>query len=161
MVARALVVVRGVLAGEDGRGDAVVTQPWSFGAALVASRNAETEQRRVESEVHDAYKQHARANRLHAVARARKMGELKAQGVASTACKTLADGDPEIARLCEERDLADGLRETAKHAAWRANADRRDIAGFIDWSKRRDLAEYYGPAEAEPEHMTTFGGARA
>jgi hypothetical protein len=138
-----------------------MTQPWSFGAALAASRNAETEQRRVESEVTLAYREHARAQRTYSCALARRMLELKAAGMAITACETVAKGDPRIAELREERDVKEGLRETAKHAAWRANADRRDTNDLIRWAAKRDLAEYYGPAEAEPEHMTTFGGARA
>jgi hypothetical protein len=35
------------------------------------------------------------------------------------------------------------LAPDAKLAGWRVNADRRDVEGFIDWSKRRDLAEGY------------------
>jgi hypothetical protein len=135
--------------------------PWSFDAAVRASDNAETEQRRVESEIHGAYKQYAQKERLYRVALARKILELKSGGMAVTACETIAKGDPAIAELRFERDIAEGVKETAKHAAWRANADRRDISDLIRWSARRDLAEYAGPAEPEPEEMPTYGGVRA
>jgi hypothetical protein len=120
--------------------------PWDFHDALRASEDAHAEQERVESEVTAAYKDYARKERLFRVALARRMLELKRDGVAITACETLATGDPTIAALREERDVADGLRETAKHAAWRAAADRRDTESLIDWSKRRELAEGYAGA---------------
>lgn len=133
-------------------------QPWSFGEAYQASKGAEQEQRRVESEVSQAYKEYARAKKLAAVALARRIWELKADGIAVTACETLAKGDPRVAELIEERDSKEGLKETAKVAAWRVNADRRDMGDFIGWSMRRDLAEYCGPSEPAPVHMKTFGG---
>jgi hypothetical protein len=138
-----------------------VTGPWDFEAAVAASHNAETEQRRVESEVSTSYRDHAKAQRVYAVALARKMLELKRDGMAITACETVAKGDPAIASLREQRDIAEGLRETAKHAAWRANADRRDISDLIRWSARRDLAEYSGPPVSEPAHMPVYGARRA
>jgi hypothetical protein len=118
-------------------------QPWDFATALAASHAAETEQRRVESEVTTAYREFARAEELYEVALARRIWQLKAEGVAITACKTLAEGEPSIAVLKRERNEKEGLKETSKLAGWRVNADRRDVEGFIDWSKRRDLAEGY------------------
>jgi hypothetical protein len=135
--------------------------PWTFAAAVQASHEAEVEQRRVEGEIHTAYKDYARKERLYRVALARRILELKREGMAITACETVAKGDERIAVLREERDIAEGLKETAKHAAWRANADRRDTSDLIRWSARRDLAEYSGPAEPEPAGMPIFGGARA
>ncbi len=131
-------------------------QPWDFQTALKASQDAEREQRRVESEVTQAYRDFAKAQRLYDVALARRMYELKAQGVAVTACKTLAQGEPEIAALREAKYEREGLKETAKVAAWRVNADRRDVESFIDWSKRRDLAEAYGRVPA-PEFSAPIG----
>lgn len=143
-----------------GTGD-LVTLPWSFHEAVQAHKNAEVEQRRVESEVTSAYKEHAKAERLYTVALARRILMLKSQGMAITACETVAKGDEHIATLRYERNVAEGLKETAKVAAWRVNADRRDVEGLIDWSKRRDLAEYCRPAEREPAHkIPTFGGKR-
>lgn len=118
-----------------------MTGPWDFGDAEKASTIAAEEQKRLEDETRDAFKTFARAQRLYAVALARRMLELKQQGMAITACETVAKGDEQIAALREQRDLAEGLKETAKQAAWRANADRRDVEALIDWSKRRELAE--------------------
>jgi hypothetical protein len=135
--------------------------PWTFDEARSASDGAEREQRRVESEVHGAYKNYAHKERTYRVALARRILELRQQGMAITACEVVAKGDQRIAELREERDIAEGLKETAKHAAWRANADRRDTSDLIRWSARRDLAEYSGPAEREPAGMTTYGARRA
>jgi hypothetical protein len=134
--------------------------PWGFNEAVAASRGAELEQRRVEGEVSVAYRSAAKAQRIYAVALARHMLELKAAGMAITACEVVAKGDPRIAKLREERDIAEGLKETAKHAAWRANADRRDTTALLDWSARRDLAEYAGRTDPVPDDMETFGGAK-
>lgn len=136
-------------------------QPWDFGQAVIASKDAETEQRRVESDVMDAYRTYAKRERLYKVALARKILELKANGMAITACETVAKGTPAIAELREERDVAEGMKEVAKVAAWRVNADRRDTGDLLRWSARRDLAEYSGPSEPEPARMPTFGGTRS
>ncbi|HTE61704.1 MAG TPA: hypothetical protein VK631_15230, partial [Solirubrobacteraceae bacterium] len=79
----------------------------------------------------------------HAVTATPCIFELKSQGVAVTACETLAKGDEQIAELREARDIAEGLRESAKVAAWAANKDREELARLIDWSFRRELAEGY------------------
>ncbi len=115
--------------------------PWGFDRAVQAYRAGETEQRRVESEVAQAYREAGRAQELYAVALARRMFELRAEGVAATACETLAKGDKRIAELRRDRDVKEGLKETAKVAAWRTNADRRDVTALIEWAARRDLAD--------------------
>lgn len=131
-------------------------QPWDFQTAEAHFKAAEQEQRRVESEISVAFRQWARAQRVYAVALARRMFELKAGGMAITACETLAKGDPSIAALRQERDEAEGIKETAKAASWRVNADRKDINEFLNWSKRRDLAEAYGTGP-EPEFSEPIG----
>lgn len=124
--------------------------PWGFDVAQSKSEDAAREQERLEEEVRDAYREHARAERSYNVALARRIWELKREGIAITACERLAKGDETIADLRERRDMAEGSKETAKLAAWRANADRRDITGLIDWSMRRDMAEFYGRTQ-EPD----------
>lgn len=133
--------------------------PWDFGQAVAASSAAEVEQRRVESEVTQAYREFGKAKRLYYVALARRILELKASGVAVTACEKLAQGDPAIAVLREAKDVAEGLKETAKVAAWRVNADRRDVNDLIQWSKARDLAEGYSRSPA-PVFSEPIGGRR-
>lgn len=136
-----------------------MTQPWDFGQAFAAHQAAELEQRRVEGDVTDAYREFARAERLYEVALARRIWELKAEGVAITACKTLAEGDPPIAALKQARNEKEGLKETAKLAGWRVHADRRDVEGFISWSRARDLAEGYSRSPA-PVFSEPIGGRR-
>lgn len=132
--------------------------PWSFQEAVEQSRNAETEQRRVESEVALAYREAGRAQELYSVALARRMFELKSSGVAVTACEVLAKGDPRIAELRRERDIKEGLKETAKVAAWRTNADRRDVTALLEWAQRRDLADGSYRVPAEPVFSSAIGG---
>jgi hypothetical protein len=118
-----------------------VSAPWDFDQSVEASQSARAEQERVEGEVKAAYREAAIKDRVYNVALARRMWELKRQGIAVTVCERLAKGDPTIASLREDRDTAEGLKETSKIASWRANADRRDTEALIDWSKRRELAE--------------------
>lgn len=134
-------------------------QPWDFDQARAESLAAEQEQRRVESEVTLAFREYAKAERLYRVALARRIWELKRDGIAVTACENLAKGDPAIAALKEERDSKEGLKETAKVAAWRVNADRHDVRDFIQWSMRRDLAEGYG-AQPTPKFTEPIGARR-
>ncbi len=136
--------------------------PWTFAQAVEAHKSAELEQRRVEGDVSEAYRAYARAEQTYRVALARRMVELRADGNAATTTETLAKGDERIALLRFERDVAEGLKETARVAAWRVNADRRDVEALIDWSKRRELAEFAGRGgPVEPAEVTTYGARRA
>ena len=117
--------------------------PWSFDEALERHGEAKTAQHETGEEIVRAYREYGKAQKLYAVALARRIFELKSQGVAVTACETLAKGDEQIAALREARDIAEGLRESAKVAAWAANKDREELARLIDWSFRRELAEGY------------------
>jgi hypothetical protein len=135
--------------------------PWTFEQAVKASEAASAAQTAVEESVLDAYKGYAHAEKLFRVALARKMLELKSAGMAVTACETVAKGDETIALLRYERDLAEGVREAARHAAWKASADRRDTEALLSWSMRRDLADWHGHADqAEPAGAPYVYGAR-
>src|SRR4051812_26241859 len=112
-----------------------MTGPWSFDEAVKAYQDAEVEQRRVEGEVSTAYRNHARAVEAHKLALARRMWELKRDGIPATVCKTLAAGDPHVAALERHAHEAEGLKETALIATWRANSDRKDINGLLSWSR--------------------------
>lgn len=89
----------------------------------------------------EAAKELGLAEERYRVALARKITELHADGVAWSACADLARGDTGVARLRMLRDVAEGVREASVQAAWRRNADRRDVGRFIEWSGRRELAE--------------------
>jgi hypothetical protein len=137
-----------------------VPQPYDFAAAKKASESASGVQRQAEQFVIDASRRAANTERAYRKALSEKILELKAGGMAITACGDVARGDPPIADLKFERDVARGIREAASQAVWRATADRKDEGRFIEWSMRRDLAEGYGDIR-EPDQPEPVIGARA
>lgn len=129
--------------------------PWSFDEARDNCAEASRTQRAQEENVLAAYRDYAEKKRAHYKARAEKILQLRAEGMAVTACETVAKGDPHVADLGYKRDIAEGVVEVAKQAAWRRNADRKDAQRFSDWSQNRELAEFHGREPAEQ-----FGGQR-
>lgn len=136
-----------------------MTGPYEFDEAREASEGASKIQRQAEQFVIDTTKRHANAERAYRKALADKILALKAEGVAITACGDIARGDPAIADLKYARDVAEGVKEAARQAVWRATADRKDEGRFIDWSMRRELAEGWGQVP-EPLEQPIIG-ARA
>lgn len=119
-------------------------QPWPFDEAVAIAHKASKFQMQVEDEVRKAYTAHAHAEENYRLALASRIVELRAEGAAAILARDLARGDPRIAELKREEEIADGLKESAKQASWRRAADRRDVEGFTAWSMRRDLAEGRG-----------------
>lgn len=136
------------------------SQPFDFGQAQAANQEASARQRAAETFIVDCAKQYAEAERVYREALAAKILALKAEGVAWTSTGDIARGDATVAALKARRDVADGMREAAVQAAWRASKDRDAVAKFCEWSLRRDLAEGHGDTR-EPERMQTYGGRRA
>lgn len=132
------------------------TQPYDFGQASAADQAAHDRQRAAEQFIIDSGRSYAEAERAYREALALKILALKAEGTAWSSCGDIARGDRAVAALKYKRDVADGVKEAATQAAWRASKDRDGEARRIEWSMRRDLAEGYraatGPAEPE-----TFG----
>ncbi len=118
-----------------------VTAPYSFGEARAAAQKASAAQRQAEDFLRDTSRGAAQAEESYRVALAKRIVEAHAGGTAWTACQDIARGDPQVARLRFERDVAEGVKEAAQQAAWRLTADRKDLQALIDWSKRRELAE--------------------
>lgn len=135
-------------------------QPYDFGQARDAAASASRNQQAAEQFVREAYKQYAQAEETYRVELAKKIVTLRGEGWAATVCQDLARGDANVARLRRERDIAEGVKEAAVQSSWRRSADRRDTESFIDWSKRRDLAEGHGRV-AEPPETTPIGARRA
>lgn len=77
--------------------------------------------------------------------------------MAITACADVARGKPNVADLRYARDVAEGVREAASQAAWRASGDRKAEQTFLSWSMRRDLAEWSGRDDAQPDWSKTHG----
>ena len=133
-------------------------QPYDFAQAQAASAAASNNQRRAEQFVIDSTRAYAEAERAYRKALASKIVELKAGGMAVTACGDVARGESAVADLKYRRDVAEGVKEAAVQSSWRASGDRKAEQTFCEWSMRRDLAEgYHAPTGDGP----TFGGRRA
>jgi hypothetical protein len=115
--------------------------PWDFDEAREWARQASALQAASNKQIPEAYKDAAIKGEAFYVARSQKMYELNAAGIAWTACKSLAEGDKDVARLKKAYEIAQGVREGAIHAGWKASKDRDDTSRFIDWSSRREIAE--------------------
>ncbi len=131
-------------------------QPYDFGQATAADQAAHDRQRAAEQFIIDAGRAYAEAERAYREALALKILALKAEGTAWTSCGDVARGFPAVAALKYKRDVADGVREAASQAAWRASKDRDAEATRIQWSMRRDLAEGYR-ADVGPANPQTYG----
>jgi hypothetical protein len=134
-----------------------MSAPWSFSESRDAAGKASRAQRAAEDFIRDAYRAKALAEEAYRIGLAQRITELHAEGVAWSSTADLARGDTRIAGLRRERDIAEGVCEAAVHAAWRRVADRRDTERFIDWSFRRELAEFGGHDPEEPASMITHG----
>jgi hypothetical protein len=119
----------------------MIEQPWDFGTAHERCSRSSRNQESAEEGIREAYKVFALKEEQYRTALATKILQLKADGVAITACGEIARGDKLVAKLRYERDVAEGVREAATQVAWRRNADRKDAQRFADWSQRRELAE--------------------
>lgn len=135
-------------------------QPWNFDTAHRRCVAASRRQADAEAGVKEAYQDFARKEETYRVALTKRIFELKADGVAVTACDNMARGDKNVARLRFERDVADGMKEAALHTAWRRNADRKDAQRFSDWSQRRELAEFHGNDPEQPTYEAPIGARR-
>lgn len=115
--------------------------PWEFDDAHAQLAERSAVQQAAEKQVQVAYKDHAQKERAYRVALAKKITELRAEGVSVTLAQDLARGDERIADLRMRRDIAEGVVEAAKLHAWTVAADRKDVQGLATWSMRRELAE--------------------
>ena len=131
-------------------------QPYDFAQARDADRVASARQRAAEQFIVEKSREHAEARRRYREALASEILRLKADGIAITMCGIIARGAPAIAALKCTEDIAEGMREAASQAAWRASKDRDGEMKFIEWSMRRDLAEAYQPP-AGPDDPHTYG----
>jgi hypothetical protein len=115
--------------------------PWDFDEAHAALGERSAVQQDAERQVKEAYKDHAKKERAYRVGLAKKITELRADGVSVTLAQDLARGDEKIADLRMARDIAEGVLEAAKLHAWTVAADRKDVQGLATWSMRREMAE--------------------
>jgi hypothetical protein len=120
---------------------ATITGPWEFSEAIEKDRAASLAQKATEDFLRNSYRDYAQAESAYRQALAAEIVRKHADGAAWTVTADLARGDAKVARLRMERDIAEGVVEAAKQAAWRAASDRKSVARFADWSLRRELAE--------------------
>lgn len=135
-------------------------RPYDFAQAREAAAQASTLQLAAETAMKDAARAYALAEEKYRIALATEIVRQHAEDkVAWTVAPDLARGNPAVAALRRERDIAEGVRDAMQQAAWRRAADRKDTQRFIDWSARRELAEGYG-TEPVPEFTEPIGGRR-
>lgn len=139
-------------------GGHTLEHPFDEPDARNAARLAASLQAGAEDQIREAFANLAEKEQAYRVELAKRIAVLHADGVAWTACGDLARGDEKVARLRLERDIAEGVRESAVQASWRRAADRKDIGRLIEWSARRDVASGLEP---EQPADVTFGGRRA
>ena len=120
---------------------ATSSAPWEFQQAVDKDRRASEQQRATEAFLKQAYRDFAQAESSYRQALAVAIVEQHADGAAWTVAPDLARGQKNVADLRMARDVAEGVVEAAKQAAWRAASDRKSVARFSEWSMRRNLAE--------------------
>ena len=110
-------------------------QAYDFFECVEASRRGKHGQEQAEEQRKEAAETLATAERFYRVALAKRILELKAEGMPATVCQDLARGDKTVADLRYERDVAQGVLDVAEQRAWRGSADRKDIQELIAWSR--------------------------
>lgn len=139
-----------------------MTQPYDWERAQEAQAVARAEQRAAEKWVIDSWRAYAAAEKSYREALATKIVQLKADGMAVTAAGDVARGEAKIAHLKYLRDVAEGTKEAAMMGGWRASKNRNAAQTFLEWSMRRDLAEWHGrEQDREPDEPVVYGGRRA
>lgn len=122
-----------------------MTGPWTFDEARSIAAQQAQAQKQAEDFTKQAWRQSGEKERAYRVALAQKIITLhQDEGVAWSSTEALAKGDAGVAKLKFEWDVAEGVKEAASQAAWKANQDRKDAHALITWSMRRELAEVMG-----------------
>lgn len=134
--------------------------PYSFDEARSTLQAAAAAQIAAETFIKQAARDYAVAEEAYRIALAQEIVKQHDDGKAWTVCPDLARGQKHVAKLRRNRDIAEGVKDAAVHAAWRAAADRRTQEKLTEWSMRREIAEGYGHAP-EPENVEPIGGRRA
>ncbi len=114
--------------------------PLEIPDAREAAHKASELQRGVEDRIREASRDLAEKERLYREKLSLRIVELKAKdGYAITMCGDIARGEPAVASLRYERDVAEGVLDAARQQAFRYGADRRDLDTLLNWSRARDL----------------------
>lgn len=127
-----------------------MTAPWTFEQAVARCSDASRRQHDAEDAYRQAARDFAKAEEAYRRSLAERIVIEHADGAAWTVAPDLARGNPIVAGLRRDRDIAEGVREALLQACWRRVADRKDSQRF---------AEGHGQVR-EPERMPVIG-ARA
>lgn len=135
-----------------------LNNPFDLTDAREAVKVASRVQEQVENDLRSASSHLAECERAYREALATAIVTLKAEGTAWTSCGDVARGAKNVAALRHNRDVAEGMYEAVKQAAYRRAADRRDLSQLLAWSQRRDLADDHR-RQIEPSNVLepTFG----
>ncbi len=113
--------------------------PLDIVGARAAEHAASAAQIANETQLRDAAKQLAEAERAYRLELAKAITTIHAEGVAWSSTADLARGNEQVANLRYRRDVLSGVYDAAQQAAYRHGADRRALGRLIDWSARIDL----------------------
>lgn len=120
--------------------------PYTWGEARDAVNAAKSLQADAEKAARAAYRDFAEKRQAYQVALAVEITRLRSEGMAATTCGDVARGETKVAQLRFERDVQEGVVESAKAALWRLSADRRALEQLVQWSMRADFANDGAPA---------------
>lgn len=118
-------------------------QPYTYGEAKAAIARASRDQTEASDYLRETFSRYATTERLYRIELAKEILRLKAAGQPATLALDLAKGDAKIADLRQDRDIAEGEKEAATQRGWQASANRRAMEQLVNWSMKRDLAEFY------------------
>jgi hypothetical protein len=133
--------------------------PWTFDQAVSACQGASRRQADAEGAMREASRDYALAEEAFRIALAKEIvRQHHDEHVAWTVAPDLARGNPSVAALRRDRDIAEGVRDAMQQLAWRRSADRKDAQRYADWSQRLDVRE-----QVEPDWSKTsvIGGRKA
>lgn len=111
-------------------------RPFSYEAARQAIHIASKQQAEAAQWIVEKADQCATAERAYRIALAKEIVRQHDSGVAWTVCQDLARGDETVASLRAERDVAEGLRESASQLSYKSSADRRELEQLVAWSMK-------------------------
>ena len=110
-------------------------EAWDFHEAVRATRKAKEAQIEAEKAREAAATDLAEKELAYRKALALEIVSKNAAGAAWTVSQDLARGEPHVAQLRYERDVAQGVLDAAEQRAWRHTADRKDALALIEWSR--------------------------
>lgn len=95
-----------------------------------------------------AVQRHAESEHSYRKAFAKKIVELRADGVPATICLELAKGDQQVAQLKYDRDLAKGIIDVTRERLRQLDGERASLRQLLEWSQKFENRQFTGPVAA-------------